>query len=291
VSYLARLSGRQRLRLAATLIVMIAVMGMGWLLEPKGDAAAAPSFSTDLTIRQIAPRIGTTGFGMAKELHLPRSVDKDTPLAELGIEQEQLDEVASHLLSHRGRAFKYYVFAALSLFGLVWLVRLGRPDGSPNSERKTWYPRTPYIAILLLAVVVCGFALGKSPNPMEGAVKIFKGMVGLQPSIAAVILAFIFFVGLAVVGNKLVCGWACPLSVRLRILVGRAGELRACPGQSRSLHRMRVLLVGLSSASGQAHRGRQGVRCRLLQLCPLPASLPGRSHQLRVCVGRFRRQG
>jgi polyferredoxin len=45
---------------------------------------------------------------------------------------------------------------------------------------------------------------------MEGAVKIFKGMVGLQPSILAVVLAFIFFVGLAIVGNKLVCGWACP---------------------------------------------------------------------------------
>jgi polyferredoxin len=45
---------------------------------------------------------------------------------------------------------------------------------------------------------------------MEGAVKIFKGMVGLQPSIIAVVFAFVFFVGLAIVGNKLVCGWACP---------------------------------------------------------------------------------
>jgi polyferredoxin len=64
--------------------------------------------------------------------------------------------------------------------------------------------------VLVIAVIVCGFALGKSPNPMEGAVKIFKGMVGLQPSMAAVVFAFIFFVGLAIVGNKLVCGWACP---------------------------------------------------------------------------------
>ena len=79
-----------------------------------------------------------------------------------------------------------------------------------HQERKTWYPRAPYYAILLIAVAVCGFALGKSPNPMEGAVKIFKGMVGLQPSIMAVVLAFVFFVGLAIIGNKLVCGWACP---------------------------------------------------------------------------------
>ncbi len=218
MSYLARLSGPQRLWLAATLIAMIAIVGIGWILEPQGDDVEVPSFSTDLTIRQIAPKIGTTGFAMAKELDLPRSVDKDTPLAELGVEQGQLDEVTAHLLSHRGSAFKYYVFAALSLFGLVWLVRLGRPDGSPNSERKTWYPRAPYIVVLILAVAVCGFALGKSPNPMEGAVKIFKGMVGLQPSMVAVVFAFVFFSRLAIVGNKLVCGWACPFGALQELL-------------------------------------------------------------------------
>jgi Pyruvate/2-oxoacid:ferredoxin oxidoreductase delta subunit len=210
MSYLARLSSSQYLWLAGTLLTMVAIVGVGWWLEPKGDDVELPSFSTNQTIRQIAPEIGATGFAVAKELHLPRDVDKDTALAELGVDQAELDEVAAHLLSHRGSPLKYYIFAALSLFGLVWLLRLGRPDDSPNSERKTWYPRAPYIAVLLLAVAVCGFALGKSPNPMEGAVKIFKGMVGLQPSIVAVVLAFVFFVGLAIVGNKLVCGWACP---------------------------------------------------------------------------------
>ena len=100
----------------------------------------------------------------------------------------------------------------------MWLVRLGRPDGSPHSERKTWYPRAPYVVILILAVAVCGFALGKSPNPMEGAVKLFKAMVGLQPSVLAVVAAFVFFVGLAVVGNKLVCGWACPFGALQELL-------------------------------------------------------------------------
>jgi ferredoxin len=220
MSYLARLSHRQRLWLGGTLAVMVAIVAVGWILEPKGDAVAVPSLSTDMTIRQIAPQIGTTGFAMAKELDLPRSVGKDTPLAELGVQQGELDEVAAHLLSHRGSALKYYLFAALSLFGLVWLVRLGRPDGSPNSERKTWYPRASHLAVLVLAVAACGFALGKSPNPMEGAVKIFKGMVGLQPSMLAVVLAFIFFVGLAIVGNKLVCGWACPFGALQELIYG-----------------------------------------------------------------------
>jgi polyferredoxin len=61
-----------------------------------------------------------------------------------------------------------------------------------------------------LATVVLGFVLGKSPNPMEGAVKLFKTMVGLYPDALAKTAAFFFFIGLAVVGNKLVCGWACP---------------------------------------------------------------------------------
>ncbi len=210
MEFVKRLSAKQRIWLVGTLLVILLLLVVGWIVQPEPQDAAVPAFTTEMTIRQIAPKLDTTGFAVAKEMHLPRSVDKDTPLAELGIEQQQLNEVAIHLQSHRGSAFKYYVYTALSLFGLVWLNRLGRPDGSPNSERKSWYARGPYIATLIVAVVVCGFAMGKSPNPMEGAVKIFKGMVGLQPSILAVVLAFLFFVGLAVIGNKLICGWACP---------------------------------------------------------------------------------
>jgi len=211
MSYLTRLSPKQSAWWVATLLAVVAIVGVGWALEPKAEDMTLTSFSTDGSIRQIAPKLGTTGFAMAKELDLPRDVDKDQPLGELGVDQEQLDDVTTHLLSHRGRRLKYFVFAALVLFGLVFLTRLGRPDGSPNSERKTWYPRTPYLAALVVALAVCGFALGKSPNPMEGAVKIFKAAVGLQPSVSVVVLAFLFFVGLAIVGNKLVCGWACPI--------------------------------------------------------------------------------
>jgi len=210
MSYITSLSGKQYVWLVATLIAMAAIMALGVIMEPETEDALAPSFSTGDSIRHIAPKLGTTGFAMAKELGLPLNVDKDVPLSELDVNQEQLDHVVAHLYSHRGRQLKYYVFAAPVLFGLVFLTRLGRPDGSSNDQRKLWYPQAPYIAVLLVAVVVCGFFMGKSPNPMEGAVKIFKGMVGLQPSMSAVVFAFMFFVGLAIVGNKLICGWACP---------------------------------------------------------------------------------
>ncbi len=207
--YLSRLSRIQVAWLVGALVAAVIVCVIGAVLEPRGKAGA-PHLTTALTLRQMAPRLATTGKALAKELDLPLEVSKDTAVAELGVSQETLDAAAAHLFGHRGAILKYFVFAAIVLWATVFLVRLGRPDGTTNAERRTWYPRAPYIVSLVLAVAVCGFALGKSPNPMEGAVKVFKALVGLQPSVVATVGAFVFFIALATVGNKLVCGWACP---------------------------------------------------------------------------------
>jgi len=210
MSYFGRLSASQRRWFVGTLVALAAIVAVGAFLQSRGEPTTVPPVTIDMSIQQVAPELDATGFAVAKELGLGRKVAKDRPLAELGVSQEALDEVAEHLASHRPNPLKYYVYAALVLGGWVFLVRLGRPDGSPPEERRTWYPRSVYVAALVVSVAVAGFALGKSPNPMEGAVKIFKGMVGLQASIAAVVFAFLFFVVLAIVGNKLICGWACP---------------------------------------------------------------------------------
>ena len=94
--------------------------------------------------------------------------------------------------------------------GLIFLVKLGKPDNADIKSRRNWYPQFPRILILLLSVIFAGFFLGKSPNPMEGTVKVFKSFVGLYPSITSKLIAFAFFALLAVIGNKLICGWACP---------------------------------------------------------------------------------
>jgi len=223
MSYLASLSGRQRFWLIGTLAAMAGLVAVGWLLEPEPETTSVSSFTTEMTIRQIAPQLGSTGAAMARELGMPLGIDKDTPLEELGVEQAKLDHVVEHLLGHRATNFKYYLYGALVLWGLVFLTQLGRPDGSANSDRKTWYPRAPYVVALLAAVAVCGFALGKSPNPMEGGVKVFKSMVGLYPSVAEKLVALLFFLGLAVVGNKLVCGWACPFGALQELLYSLPG--------------------------------------------------------------------
>lgn len=217
MSYLSRLSKMQHLWLIGSLIVAAGIVALGWALEPQRENVSVSSFTTEMSIRDIAPTLGITGKALARELGLPLNVPKKKPLRKLGVEQNELDHATAHLLSHRPTRIKYYVFAALVLWGLVFLMRLGRPDGSPASEHKTWYPRAPFIIALLVAVVVCGFALGKSPNPMEGVVKVFKSLVGLYPSIWEKVVAFLFFIGLAIVGNKLICGWACP--------IGALGEL------------------------------------------------------------------
>ena len=218
MTYLSSLSKSQWAWLVGTLAVCVAIVAVGWFVEIDDDAIQASSFTTEMSIRDIAPQLDVTGKSLARELGLPLDVPKQKPLKKLGVSQADLNEVTKHLASHRSTDLRYYVFVALVLWGLVFLCRLGRPDGSPVEQRKIWYPRLGYLLALVAAGVVFGFLLGKSPNPMEGVVKVFKSMVGLYPSVVDKVIAFVFFIVLAIVGNKLVCGWACPFGALQELL-------------------------------------------------------------------------
>ena len=192
------------------MVVAAGIIVVGALRQQKAEPPHPSQFTVEMSIKEMAPRLNVTGKSLARELGLPLDTGKGKPVKALGVTQEELDHAAEHILGHSETTLKYYVFAALVLLALVYLVRLGRPDGSPIAERKRWYPRWPHLAILAVAVGACGFALGKSPNPMESAVKVFKSMVGLYSSVADKVWAFAFFAGLAAIGTKLICGWACP---------------------------------------------------------------------------------
>jgi len=69
MGHLNRLSHRQRFWLAGTLAVMIGIVVVGWLLRPKTDPSNMPSLTTDMTIRQLVPKLGTTGFALAQVPH------------------------------------------------------------------------------------------------------------------------------------------------------------------------------------------------------------------------------
>ena len=217
-SWFSQISFKQRIWLFATVAGMFAIIVLGILLDSPSALKESISFNIDMSIRDIVPELGVTGKSLARELELPLDVSKNKPVRTLGVTQEELDHAIEHILSHRDTVLKYYVFAALVLWGLVFLVRLGRPDGSDVKNRRDWYPRTPYIISLLLSVIVTGFLFGKSPNPMEGLVKVFKSMVGLYPDPGIKIIAFGFFIILAVIGNKMICGWACPFGALQEII-------------------------------------------------------------------------
>lgn len=159
-SWFSLLSTRQRFEMVAMLSIVTVVLIVGILFNMPGESTTSGEFSADMSISEIAPGLGVTGKGLARELKIPLDAPKKKPLSELGISQKQLDHAVEHILSHRSTTLKYYIFAAIVMFGLVYLVRLGRPDNATLSERKIWYPRLPYITCLITSVLVCGFFWG-----------------------------------------------------------------------------------------------------------------------------------
>jgi ferredoxin len=216
--YLSKLSGKQKAWLLVSIAVVFSISILGKLFEPDQTSKEVNKFTINMSIREIAPELDVTGKGFAREVGLPLDVSKKKSLKELGISQEQLDHATTHILSHRSTILKYFIFVAVIFFGLTYLTRFGRPEKANISERKLWYPRIPYIVCLIAVVLICGFMLGKSPNPMEGVVKFFKSMVGLYPSVIDKLLALLLFLVLAVVGNKIICGWACPFGAMQELI-------------------------------------------------------------------------
>ncbi len=204
------LSVRQRLWLILSVLIITFIFSIVVVMNSSKKEMASETFSMDMSIQEIAPKFGVTGKALARELNLDLDAPKTKPLRELGIKKGTLKHAVEHLLSHKDSTLKYYIFAALVFWGIIFLVKLGRPEKSDVKNRRDWYPRTPYILSLFLSVIMAGFFLGKSPNPMEGLVKVFKSMIGLYPDPMAKVVAFGFFIILAVIGNKMICGWACP---------------------------------------------------------------------------------
>ena len=204
------LSVKQRLLLIVTVVIIAFACSVVVVMNSSKKVTTLKTFTTNMSIQDIAPKLGVTGKALARELKLNLDISKIKPLKELGIRGKKLNHAIEHLLSHKNRTLKYYIFAALVFGGLIFLIKLGRPEKSDIKNSYAWYPRTPYILSLLLSVIIAGFLLGKSPNPMEGLVKVFKSMIGLYPEPMVKVVSFGFFIVLAVIGNKMICGWACP---------------------------------------------------------------------------------
>lgn len=211
-NWYSSLSRRQCLLLFGTILIMAVLIITGVATDKSSSRIHDRKFTVENSIKEIAPALNVTGKALAGELGIPspKKGAGKKPLSSLGVSPEKLDEVVEHLLSHKGKTLKYYLFAALFIGGLVFMVKLGRPESSEPGKGKNRYPAGPYILFLFVSLAAAGFYLGKSPNPMEGVVKVFKSMAGLYPDPWMKFTAFLFFIAMAVIGNKLICGWACP---------------------------------------------------------------------------------
>ncbi|MGM0595793.1 MAG: 4Fe-4S binding protein [Myxococcota bacterium] len=110
--------------------------------------------------------------------------------------------------ARRTSKFKYYIYILFALAGLFYLLYLKRKRYLKKNESGSG--RFVHLFVLVFALLIIGFGFGKSPNPMEALIKPFKALAGYYLSFSGklfYLLIFIFFVG---IGNKLICGWACP---------------------------------------------------------------------------------
>ena len=165
------------------------------------------SVNAGMTLQEAAHALGTTGKELAHTLGLSVDVDKMTPLRELGVTEEKLLYAVKHA-AHEDLGFqwiKYPVWVLISVLALFFLLR----------KKAT---KAVYLSTLTVSLLVTGFTLGKVPNPMESVVKIFKTAVGIFPDAGTHVLVFLFFCLLAVVGNKLICGWGCPFGALQELL-------------------------------------------------------------------------
>ncbi len=195
-----------------------AVAGLQGGGEGAGSAAPPSGIMVNAdpgqSIRQLAHGHDLNGMALTHSLGLSLSVDKDTPVRTLGIDEAKLRDVLLHLKAESDASLgflKYWLWPPLLGFGLWWLVRGGKGRARP-------YPPSVYLGVMLVTVVVFGFLLGKAPNPMEGLVKVFKAEAGIYNDLGSKLAALGYFSLLALVGNKLICGWGCPFGALEELL-------------------------------------------------------------------------
>jgi ferredoxin len=192
-----------------------AMLDLGVAPEAVERVIGSAQVDLSMTLPQASQVLGMTGQALAHELGIPvDGMNPRAPMSRLGVTQAQLDQVVRHTAAEHESFlppdWKYAGYALVVLFALLYLLRLGIPRGGDPKRRRAYYPNWVFVGVLLSSVIALGFLTGKSPNPMEGVVKVFKATAGLYSTLGPYLLAMAFFLALAVVANKAVCGWGCP---------------------------------------------------------------------------------
>jgi hypothetical protein len=153
VTYFQTLSKQQRIIGIVGLCAILVIVVTGIVIQPGAEKTAPPEIGVEMTISEAAHVLGLKGGDLAVELGFPREMAKNVPMTELGIDDAELSRTVTHLRGHTDSTLKYFLFAALVLWGWIFLVMIGRPENAPPEEKKAWYPRLGYVIALMLAVI------------------------------------------------------------------------------------------------------------------------------------------
>ena len=86
MNWISSLSPAQLRWFGSGVVFSLFVLVAGVFFQPTPEVVDASRFTVAMTIRETAPALGVTGKSPARDLKLPLDVDKDKPLAELGID-------------------------------------------------------------------------------------------------------------------------------------------------------------------------------------------------------------
>jgi uncharacterized membrane protein len=79
-SWFSQISFRQRIWLFATLVIMVAILVFGFFVSSSSKVSESITVNTNMTIQEIALKLGVTPKGLARELELPLDVSKKKSL-------------------------------------------------------------------------------------------------------------------------------------------------------------------------------------------------------------------
>ncbi len=193
--------------LSLTISIVLAVQMVAVFLKNAQQGCLGSNY-----IYCVKKDFGVTRNFLAKELkgfkHIP---NQRSELKSNGLQKNINFKAKQAQLRNYLKSLKVSLFFTLSFFGIAVLMYASRHNQSrlifiPSK----WTVRRFYIVALLLSVIVGGLFLGKSPNPMEALVKGVKMVAGFRYYFFNELVVLILFSVFSIIGNKIICGWACP---------------------------------------------------------------------------------
>jgi len=96
--WFAQISFKQRIWLFVTIVGILAIIVTGILMDSSSESQELIDLNINMSIRDIAPKLGVTGKSLARELELPIDISKKKPLNLLRVTDEELRHAAEHIL-------------------------------------------------------------------------------------------------------------------------------------------------------------------------------------------------